>query len=162
MTATALFLLGSNRGDRRAALRRAVRALGRVPGVRVSAVSRVFETAPVGPSRRPYLNLAVRAETSRRAMGLLVEAKILEAAAGRRPGPRWGARVLDVDLIALGDERARTRWLTLPHPRAAERAFVLAPLAEVAPRRRLRAGTVSRLLARLAPTAAQVRPVGRL
>lgn len=130
----ALFLLGSNRGDRAARLRAAVAALRRLPGARVVAVSRLYETAPVGPSSRPFLNLAVRAETTRTAMGLLLEAKRLEAAAGRRPGPRWGPRPLDIDLIALGRERARTPWLSVPHPLAASRPFALAPLAEVSGR----------------------------
>lgn len=129
----ALLLLGSNRGGRAAALRAAVAALRRFGGCRVRRVSRVYETAPVGPGRRRYLNQAVAIDTTRAPMGLLLEAKRLEAAAGRRPGPRWGDRVLDVDLIDCGGRRLRTPWLILPHPRAAARAFALAPLAEVAP-----------------------------
>lgn len=129
----ALLLLGANLGDRAASLRRAVASLRRAPGVRVRAASRLYETAPVGPSDRPYLNQALRIETTRTPMGLLMEAKVLEAAAGRKPGRRWGARVLDVDLIAYGDARVRTPWLTVPHPRVASRAFALAPLSEIAP-----------------------------
>jgi 2-amino-4-hydroxy-6-hydroxymethyldihydropteridine diphosphokinase len=128
----ALLLLGSNRGDRAARLAGAVAALRRAPGIRVEAASRIYETAPVGPSDRPFLNQALRVRTVRTAMGLLLEAKRLEAAAGRRPGPRWGARPLDCDLIALGRERVRTPWLSVPHPLAARRPFALAPLAEVA------------------------------
>ncbi|MDE2490663.1 MAG: 2-amino-4-hydroxy-6-hydroxymethyldihydropteridine diphosphokinase, partial [Elusimicrobia bacterium] len=139
--APALLLLGANLGRRERTLRRTVAALRRLPGVRVRAVSRVYETAPVGPSDRPYLNQAVRVETTRTPMGLLIEAKILEAAAGRRPGRRWAARPLDVDVIACGRVRRRSPWLTLPHPRAAERAFALAPLADVAPLLRLRGRT---------------------
>ncbi|MCM2303734.1 MAG: 2-amino-4-hydroxy-6-hydroxymethyldihydropteridine diphosphokinase, partial [Elusimicrobia bacterium] len=67
------------------------------------------------------------------AIGLLIEAKRLEALAGRRPGIRWGARALDVDLLALGRERVRTPWLRVPHPATAGRAFALAPLSDVAP-----------------------------
>ena len=129
----ALLLLGANRGDRAGNLRRAVAALRRLDGARVVKVSRVYETAPLGPSRRPYLNLAVKIMTSRTPMGLLIEAKILEAAAGRKPGARWSARPLDIDLISHGKSRARTPWLSVPHPLAASRAFALAPLAEVAP-----------------------------
>jgi 2-amino-4-hydroxy-6-hydroxymethyldihydropteridine diphosphokinase len=152
---SALLLLGANLGDRGAALRRAVAALRRVPGLRVRALSRVYETAPVGPSDRPYLNRALRATTTRTAMGLLLEAKTLEAAAGRRPGRRWGARVLDVDLIAYGAVRRRTPWLSVPHPRVAQRAFALAPLADVAPRWRPDGRrTVASLLAALNPDAA--------
>lgn len=97
------------------------------------AVSRLYETAPVGPSDKPYLNQAVALETTRTAMGLLIEGKRLEAGAGRRPGIRWGPRPLDVDLIALGTERANTPWLTVPHPATAGRPFALAPLRDVAP-----------------------------
>jgi 2-amino-4-hydroxy-6-hydroxymethyldihydropteridine diphosphokinase len=133
----ALLLLGVNLGDRAATLRRAVAALSRTDGVRVLARSRALETAPVGPSDRPYLNQALRISTTRTPMGLLLEAKILEAAAGRRPGPRWGARPLDIDLIAYGRARVRTAWLAVPHALAARRGFVLAPLMEIAPRWRL-------------------------
>jgi 2-amino-4-hydroxy-6-hydroxymethyldihydropteridine diphosphokinase len=130
--APALLLLGANLGDRARTLRRAIAALRALDGCRVRAVSRVYETAPVGPSEKAYLNQAVRLETTRTPMGLLIEAKILEAAAGRRPGLRWGSRPLDVDVIALGRARVRTPWLAVPHPRAALRPFALAPLADVA------------------------------
>lgn len=128
----ALLLLGGNLGDRAGNLRRAVAAVRAWEGCRVLKVSRIYETAPVGPSERPYLNQAVALETSRSPMGLLLEAKILEAAAGRAPAARWSSRPLDVDLIALGSARVRTPWLTVPHPRVAGRAFALAPLADVA------------------------------
>lgn len=133
MTRRGLLLLGANLGDRALALRRAVAGLDGLEGTRVLRRSRIYETAPVGPSDAPYLNQAVEVETGRTAMGLLIEAKRLEALAGRRPGIRWGARALDVDLLSLGRERARTPWLRLPHPATAGRAFALAPLADVAP-----------------------------
>ncbi len=132
-TRRALLLLGANLGDRAAALRLAVDGLNRLEGCRVRKVSRIYETAPVGPSDKPYLNQAVELSTERTAIGLLVEAKRLEARAGRRPGIRWGARALDVDLLALGNEKTRTPWLTLPHPATAGRAFALAPLSDIAP-----------------------------
>ncbi len=158
MKVAALLLLGGNVGDRAAALRRAVAAVRRWDGVTVAAVSRVYETAPVGPSRRPYLNQAVRLATTRTPMGLLLEAKILEAAHGRRAGPRWGERPLDVDLVAYGRTRLRTPWLSVPHPLMASRAFALAPLADVAPRWTL-AGrkTVRALLAAMKPPPGTVR-----
>lgn len=159
-SASALLLLGANLGDRARALRRAVATLRATEGVRVRAVSRVFETAPVGPSERPYLNQALRVRTTRTPMGLLVVAKCLEAAAGRRPGPRWGARALDVDVVDWGGRRARTPWLTLPHPRVAERAFALAPLSDVAPRWRPDGRrTVAALLAAKNPGPDVVRPL---
>lgn len=129
----ALLLLGANLGDRAAALRRAIAALNRLEGCRVVKISRVYETAPVGPSDKPYLNKAVRLDTTRSAMGLLIEAKRLEAEAGRRPGVRWGSRTLDIDIISLGRERVKTFWLQIPHKSAAGRAFALAPLDDIAP-----------------------------
>ncbi len=149
---TALLLLGANLGDRAAALRRAVAGLDALESCRVLRASRLYETAPVGPSDRPYLNQAVALMTRRSPMGLLIEAKRLEALAGRRPGVRWGARALDVDLIAVGRERIRTAWLTVPHPATAARAFALAPLREVAPSFRPDGRrTVSGLLAAMNP-----------
>lgn len=133
MKRAALLLLGANLGDRASALRGAVARLRALEGCRALKASRLYETAPVGPSDKPYLNQAVSLETTRTAMGLLIEAKRLEALAGRRPGVRWGARALDVDLLALGRERVRTPWLTVPHPATAGRAFALAPLRDVAP-----------------------------
>lgn len=133
MNRRALLLLGANLGDRAAALRRAIAELRRLEGCTTLKASRLYETAPVGPSDKPYLNQAVSLETTRSAIGLLIEAKRLEALAGRRPGIRWGARALDVDLVALGRERVRTPWLIVPHPAMAKRAFAAAPLSDVAP-----------------------------
>lgn len=128
----ALLLLGANLGDRAGNLRRAVAAIRKWDGCRVRELSRIYETAPVGPSEKPYLNQAVALDTARTPMGLLIEAKMLEAAAGRRPSIRWGSRTLDVDVVACGNLRVKTPWLTVPHPSVAERAFALAPLADVA------------------------------
>ena len=128
----ALLLLGANLGDRAGNLRRAVAAIRKWERCRVRKLSRIYETAPVGPSEKPYLNQAVALDTERTPMGLLIEAKILEAAAGRKPSIRWGSRPLDVDVVMCGSLRVKTPWLTVPHPRVAERAFALAPLADVA------------------------------
>ena len=128
----AILLLGANLGNRASTLRRAVAGLKRIEGCRVLKASRLYETAPVGPSDKPYLNQAVEISTDRTAIGLLIEAKRLEAAAGRRPGLRWGARALDIDLLSLGSERVRTPWLSVPHPATAGRAFALAPLNDIA------------------------------
>ena len=153
-----LLLLGGNRGDRQATLRQALRGLARLPGTRVLARSRLYETAPVGPSRRPFLNLAVRARTALSPMGLLAELKRLEAAAGRRPGPRWGARPLDIDILSYGSLRSRSPFLAVPHPRISERSFVLAPLSDLAPSWRPTGGpTVRALLRRLNPDDRTVR-----
>jgi 2-amino-4-hydroxy-6-hydroxymethyldihydropteridine diphosphokinase len=129
----AALLLGSNQGDRAAHLRAAVAGLGRLPGTRVLARSRVYETAPVGPSKRPFLNQALTLQTALSPLGLLIEAKRLEAAAGRKPGP-WGApRPLDVDILLIEGARVSSRVLKVPHPELRKRAFALAPLAELFP-----------------------------
>jgi 2-amino-4-hydroxy-6-hydroxymethyldihydropteridine diphosphokinase len=133
-TRRATVALGSNFGDRAAALRLAVGCLADTPGVRVVAVSPVYETDPVGgPVQSDFLNAVVLVDTELTAEQLLVRALGIEAAAGRVRGPRWGPRVLDVDLIAVGTERRRHPDPVLPHPRAHERAFVLVPWQDVDP-----------------------------
>ena len=136
----ALLLLGGNMGDRLGRLRAAVRGLDRLPGSRVRARSRVWETAPVGPSDRPYLNAVVALETPLSPMGLLVEAKRLESEAGRKAGRKWAARPIDVDILAFGSLSVKTPWLQIPHPLMHKRPFVLFPLNDVAPTYRLRGG----------------------
>lgn len=129
-----LLLLGGNVGDRRARLRTALKELGALRGSELLSVSKLYETAPVGPSSRPFYNCAARLRTALSPMGLLVECKRLETKAGRKPGIRWGARPLDIDIIKFNGLKRRTRWLTIPHPRVSERAFALIPLRDIAPR----------------------------
>jgi 2-amino-4-hydroxy-6-hydroxymethyldihydropteridine diphosphokinase len=158
MAPLALLLLGGNVGDRLARLRRAMEDLQSLPGARIRARSRVYETAPVGPSERPYLNAVVALETTLSPMGLLVEAKKMEVEAGRKAGKKWSARPIDVDILAYGSVRLKTPWLTIPHPLMHQRPFVLAPLADVAPHYRLRGGnTVASALRRLKPPSSIVR-----
>lgn len=98
----------------------------------------LYRTAPQSDLQQPpYLNTAVVGETDLDPFDLLAIAKWLEHRAGRRPGPRWGPRPLDVDLLAYGDLVLTTPELTLPHPRLRSRRFVLAPLADAAPGLRL-------------------------
>ena len=126
--------LGSNLGDRLAFLQGAVTALAGTPGVTVTAVSRVYETAPVGgPEQGPYLNAVVALATALSPRELLAVAARIERHAQRQRGARWGARTLDVDVLLVGDEQVDTEELTVPHPRMWQRGFVLAPLADVAP-----------------------------
>lgn len=129
-----LLLLGGNLGDRRKKLRGALKGLAGLPGSRLTGRSRVYETAPVGPSDKPYLNLVAALRTSLSPMGLLVELKRLETLAGRKPAGRWTSRPLDIDILRYGNVRARGVWLSLPHPAILDRPFVLAPLSELAPR----------------------------
>lgn len=123
--------LGSNVGDRMGQLRR---GLGVLRGsLVVTAVSAVYETAPVGgPEQGPYLNAVVLADADD-AAAALVAAQAAEAAAGRTREVRWGPRTLDVDVIDAGATTSDDPALTLPHPRAHERAFVLAPWLDVEP-----------------------------
>jgi 2-amino-4-hydroxy-6-hydroxymethyldihydropteridine diphosphokinase len=130
----AFLALGSNLGDRAAMLQLAVDDLAAVPGIRVTAVSAVYETAPVGgPEQDDYLNAVVALDTELAARALLEVARRIEEHAGRVRTVRWGPRSLDVDVLLVGDERVDEPDLQVPHPRMRERGFVLAPLRDVAP-----------------------------
>jgi 2-amino-4-hydroxy-6-hydroxymethyldihydropteridine diphosphokinase len=126
----AFLALGSNLGDRLYEFRRAVRALDE----RV-ACSSVFETDPVGgpADQGPYLNMVVQLETDRSPRELLDTCRSLERAAHRERIVRWGPRTLDVDIVWIDGVTIDEPDLQVPHPRYAERPFVLAPLAELAP-----------------------------
>jgi len=144
--------LGSNIGDRRAQLARAVAALPDVV-----AVSRLYQTEPVGgpPGQDPYLNLVVELDTELEPRALLELSQHLETAAGRRRGVRWGPRTLDVDVLVVGDQVVGEVDLVVPHPRMWERRFVVEPLAELAPdlvspEARERAGGAVEVVGRLA------------
>jgi 2-amino-4-hydroxy-6-hydroxymethyldihydropteridine diphosphokinase len=149
MTAVVI-ALGSNLGDRQDILQGAVDAIVGLPGVRVTAVSPVYETAPVGgPAQPDYLNAVVLAATTLPARDLLDRLHEVEAAFDRVRLVRWGPRTLDLDIIVFGAERSDNPELTLPHPRAHERAFVLAPWRDVDPDAALPGhGPVAELLAR--------------
>ena len=126
--------LGSNLGDRRAYLQGAIDGLDEAPGVSVVAVSRVYETVPVGgPPQEAFLNAVVAIDTELDPHALLALAHALEEAASRVRVERWGPRTLDVDLLLYDDAHIDTPDLTIPHPRMWERGFVLAPLRDVAP-----------------------------
>ena len=129
----ALIALGANLGDPAAALTWAVGELAALG--EVQAVSRFHRTAPVGgpPGQPDYLNAAVKLQTRLPAAPLLAALLAIEARFGRVRRERWGARVLDLDLIAYGAQVLDSPDLNLPHPRAWQRAFVLLPLSEVAP-----------------------------
>ena len=128
----AYLALGSNLGDRLAHLQGAVDQLARA--VRVVAISRVYETDPVGgPVQDDYLNAVVAVETDLDPWALLALAQACEAAAHRVREERWGPRTLDVDVLLYDDVTLDDPDLTIPHPRMWEREFVLAPLRDVAP-----------------------------
>ena len=139
--------LGANLGGVRSTLEAAVRALADVNGLRISAVSDLFETDPVGgPDQPVYLNAVVLARTRLAAFALLTELHAIEADRGRVRETRWGARTLDLDLIQYGDPESGSEVISedpelwLPHPRAHERAFVLAPWLALDAEAQLRVG----------------------
>lgn len=135
--------LGSNVGDRRTNLARAIAELPS-HGVGVEAVSSAYETEPVGEvlDQADFLNAVVRISTELEAEALLDACKAVEAELGRSAGgPRHGPRVIDVDLLLLGELELRTDRLTLPHRELRSRRFVLAPLLELDPGLRLPDGT---------------------
>ncbi|HET9435447.1 MAG TPA: 2-amino-4-hydroxy-6-hydroxymethyldihydropteridine diphosphokinase [Candidatus Limnocylindrales bacterium] len=147
--------LGANVGDPAATLAAGVRALEALPGVRLRGVSRLYATRPVGVEEQPEFRNAVAAidvpagpDAATGALALLVALKGIERAFGRRAGERWGPRELDLDLLVFGrarlsvtrppaglsiDRGAADRLLVVPHRDAAERLFVLAPLADLVP-----------------------------
>jgi 2-amino-4-hydroxy-6-hydroxymethyldihydropteridine diphosphokinase len=150
--AEALVALGGNVGDVRATLDRAVAMLCDGRKVRLIARSSDYRTPPWGVTDQPaFINLALVVETALSARGLLARALEVEAGLGRdrAKAPRWGPRTVDIDLIAYDDTRVDEADLTLPHPRALERAFVLAPLAEIAPDRMIAGVKIAEALARL-------------
>lgn len=129
--------LGSNLGDRDVHLEFALLALADLDGVESTLCSPVYESDPIGPGEQlPYLNAVLSLETSLSPAALLDAMLAIEERAGRVRGPdhpRWGPRTLDLDLLLYGDFRIDEPALKLPHPELAERAFVLAPLADLAP-----------------------------
>ncbi|HEX5859297.1 MAG TPA: 2-amino-4-hydroxy-6-hydroxymethyldihydropteridine diphosphokinase [Microbacterium sp.] len=134
----AVVALGANLGDREQTLEEAVRDIARLPLVDAITVSRSIETVAVtvkGPDEQApaYLNAVALVTTRLAPSVLLALLHRIEAAHGRERRERWGDRTLDLDLVAYGDVIADTPELTLPHPRAAERAFVLGPWLAVDP-----------------------------
>jgi 2-amino-4-hydroxy-6-hydroxymethyldihydropteridine diphosphokinase len=133
VTTRAHVALGANLGDRAGALARAVEALRATPGVRVVAVSRCWETAPIGPPQPAYLNAAISLDCELDALALLARLHEIERAAGRSRGEERNLpRTLDLDLLLFGGLVIEAPELVVPHPHMHERAFVLEPLAEIA------------------------------
>jgi len=126
--------LGSNLGDRAACLRAALRALAAEAGVELLTWSHCYETEPMGFAAQPaFLNMAVEIETALGPLELLNAVKAIEAGIGRQKSTRWGPREIDIDIILWGDTVFASERLTLPHREFRRRAFVLAPMAEIAP-----------------------------
>lgn len=130
--------LGTNLGDRARNLERAAEALGLVPQTRVLRAAAALETDALLPpgdaTPQPrYLNTVLELETALEPAALLAELKALESRLGRTPAPRWAPRLIDLDIVLWGARVLDLPGLTIPHPRLHQRAFVLQPLAELAP-----------------------------
>ena len=132
---TAFVALGANLGDARATVLHALNDLATLPQTRLQARSRLYRTAPHEASGPDFINAVARIDTGLSAPDLLLALQALEQAAGReRPYPN-APRTLDLDILLYGDARIDSPRLTVPHPRMQGRAFVLCPLADVAPGR---------------------------
>lgn len=150
--AEALLALGGNVGDVRATLARAVAMLCEGPEVRLVARSADYRTAPWGVTDQPpFVNACIALATALAPRELLARAQKVETALGRRRSQerRWGPRPIDIDLIAYDDVVLDEPDLQLPHPHLFERAFVLVPLAEIAPERVIAGVAMRDALARI-------------
>jgi 2-amino-4-hydroxy-6-hydroxymethyldihydropteridine diphosphokinase len=130
---TAYVGLGANLGDAAATLRQAMEALARLPATTLIAQSALYRSAPVDAAGPDFLNAVVALETQLLPLELLAELHRIEAEHGRLRPYRNAPRTLDLDLLVHGNARFDSAVLTVPHPRLHERAFVIVPLAEIAP-----------------------------
>lgn len=127
--------LGANLGDAAAAVRRSLAALAELPQTRLTARSSLYRSAPVDAGGPDYVNAVAEVQTTLAPEALLAELQRLERVEGRERPYRNAPRTLDLDLLLYGEARIDTAVLTVPHPRMTQRAFVLLPLAEIAPQR---------------------------
>lgn len=125
--------LGSNLGDRAYYLRKALEALT-CPGIKIQAISRIYETEPWGVREQPeFWNQVAELETTLEPLELLHVCQEIESRLGRERKEHWGPRTIDIDLLIYDNRESKSEELILPHPYLEERAFVLAPLREIAP-----------------------------
>ena len=126
--------LGANIGRPRAQMLEALRRLDAHPDIHITRKSRIIETDPWGKTDQdPFLNMAIEVETALGPLDLLDACLMIELAMGRKREEKWGPRLIDIDIVAFGQMKLVTERLTVPHPHAHERKFVLDPLEEIAP-----------------------------
>jgi 2-amino-4-hydroxy-6-hydroxymethyldihydropteridine diphosphokinase len=129
----AFIALGANLGDAQGAVRDAVQRIAQLPGTQLVKQSMLYRTAPVDATGPDFINAVVEVATTLTAPDLLAQLQAIEKMAGRERPYRNAPRTLDLDLLLYGSARIDSAQLTVPHPRMHERAFVLVPLAEIAP-----------------------------
>jgi 2-amino-4-hydroxy-6-hydroxymethyldihydropteridine diphosphokinase len=133
--------LGSNLGNKRTNLKRAVTFINEHPQIKLIAQSSVYETKPVGYRKQPdFLNLVIKIETTLSPQQLWQVVQKIEKKIGRKPTVRWGPRLIDIDILLYNDLTLTQPDLEIPHPELEKRAFVLIPLQEIAPGIRLPSG----------------------
>ncbi len=132
---TAYLALGANLGDAQAAVRAAIDSIAASPGCQLRQRSSLYRSAPVDAGGPDYVNAVVAIDTTLTAPALLQLLQALESQAGRERPYRHAPRTLDIDILLFGDARMASALLELPHPRMWSRAFVLVPLAQIAPQR---------------------------
>ncbi|CAH1658423.1 2-amino-4-hydroxy-6-hydroxymethyldihydropteridinepyrophosphokinase [Hyphomicrobiales bacterium] len=146
--AEAYICLGSNLGDKRATIARALDVLAQVSGIAVTARSSDYRTPPWGKLDQDwFVNACARIDTALTPEALLAQCLAVERQLGRERRERWGPRVIDIDLLTYGDRVIATDSLTLPHPHLTQRAFVLVPLCEIAPKLTINGRPVANWLA---------------
>ena len=149
--------LGGNVGDVVAAFAVALARFAATPGVRLGATSSLYRTPPWGKLDQPdFLNLAALVETTLPARALLALCLEIERGLGRERRERWGPRLIDIDILTYGGATIDEPELKTPHPRLTERAFALAPLAEIAPRLVVGGRTVADWLTRVDPAGVEI------
>lgn len=127
--------LGSNLGQRKRNIKRAIALLNKSSHLKLERLSSFYETEPVGFRDQPlFINACLKGRTDLSAVALLRLLKEIEKKLGRRKTRRWGPRQIDIDILFYGKEKIKRRGLIIPHPRIEERLFVLEPLAEISPK----------------------------
>ncbi|GAF66487.1 2-amino-4-hydroxy-6-hydroxymethyldihydropteridine pyrophosphokinase [Bacillus sp. TS-2] len=138
MRNVATIALGSNIGNRKNYLDQAINLLQEHPDCELLKISSIYETEPVGyVDQQSFLNMVIEMETDLNPLKLLELTQSIESRCGRKRDVRWGPRTLDLDILLFDEENMEGEELTIPHPRMLERAFVMIPLSEVSPERKI-------------------------